>query len=167
MCRECLVSSKHQLAQGDFDVRVVFGSLCSETTHVQAAHVDFSFEVLAEYEKRPDKEVMLLFGPLSPAGMHLQVWVENENGDFEPRLIYLKRGQLLMLPASTIHGGGFRSGYCNLLNLRLHGYVYVSALSAVPEEVEHKTTYIGQSILKTPHHEALTVLPLTFETPRP
>jgi hypothetical protein len=166
MCRESLVSTKHQLAQGDFDVRVVFGGLCSETSHVQAAHVDFPFEVLAEYEKRPDKEVMLLFGPLSPAGMHLQVWVENENGDFEPRIIYLKRGQLLMLPASTIHAGGFRSGYCNLLNLRLHGYVYISALSAVPE-VEHKTTYIGQSILKTPHHEALTELPLTFEASLP
>jgi hypothetical protein len=152
---------KAKLADSEFRFEITFGGLRSSpsamVTHVQCAHLDHKTKVIEYYQKRDDKAAMLLFYPLTKAGMFLQVWVPNE---FEPQLIFIGRHHLLVLPADTIHGGGFKSGSFAVQNHRRHGYVYVSGPRArIAREVEYSNLYIHPSKLTTPYHACLTNVP--------
>jgi hypothetical protein len=63
--------------------------------------------------------------------MFLQVWPTSNNQDtsiaIEGQIIFIPYGKLLVVPASTIHGGGFRSSRMDQPygNLRFHLYVAV------------------------------------------
>lgn len=93
--------------------------LTTEHTIPQPAHVDYTWEVLED-----TKNLYLAFFPLSKDGMFLQVWPRDDHADqVMGELVFIPRGHMLVLPASTIHGGGFRttpSGEQG--NLRFHLY---------------------------------------------
>jgi len=98
--------------------------LSTETTTPQPAHVDFPWEFLDE---QGDSLEIGVF-PLTTEGMFLQVWARNDDPSsvsIEGEIIYIPYGKLLTLPASTIHGGGFRSTHdcLNHGNLRCHLYI--------------------------------------------
>jgi hypothetical protein len=83
------------------------------------------------------------------------VGLNKENRAFEPRLVFLGKGQALMIPSGTIHGGGFKTCCEHRGNDRIHGYAYANR----PAEYENKNVFIlGQ--LETPHHPCLSGLPL-------
>lgn len=82
--------------------------MSTESTIPQPAHVDFTWERLEE----SGQDLRIGFFPLTSDGMFLQCWQRND--DLEQRkihgdLIFIPFGMVLTLPATTIHGGGFRS----------------------------------------------------------
>jgi len=101
--------------------------LATETTVPQPAHVDYTWEVLEETAD----SLRLGFLPLTEEGMFLQVWPPADNTsvrEIPGELIYIPYGRILVLPASTIHGGGFRTTHRHHPqdqrgNLRFHLYM--------------------------------------------
>jgi hypothetical protein len=85
---------------------------------VQNPHYDFRVDYLASSQA---SNIYLGFAPLTNDGMFLQVWTGQGHGT----VVYIPFGSLLILPASTMHAGGYcsraRSG-----NLRLHFYFYLN-----------------------------------------
>lgn len=132
MCNILLADEAHPLAcdSGDeylFETEERYGYMESITSHVQYPHTDYPEKDIKMFEKGLNR-AFLAFFPLSEAGQHLQFWVKDKRTGkvSSPLFIYLQLGQLLMVPASTIHAGGFRSGYCGFRNKRGHIYVGVS-----------------------------------------
>jgi hypothetical protein len=91
--------------------------LTTESTVPQPAHVDFPWKVLEDTtistqggSKKTD--LSLGFFPLTAEGMFLQVWPRQDDpcvSEIPGHLVFIPLGKLLVLPASTIHGGGFRT----------------------------------------------------------
>lgn len=96
--------------------------LKSRIHSVQNPHYDFTENYLESEEAR---NIYLGFAPLTEDGMFLQVWKTEGEGT----VLYIPFGSLLILPASTMHAGGYcsraRSG-----NLRLHFYFYLNGVTA-------------------------------------
>ncbi|CAJ1951122.1 unnamed protein product [Cylindrotheca closterium] len=98
--------------------------LTTEHTMTQPPHVDYMWEILNDYSK---EDLKVGFFPLTKDGMFLQVWPRDDNAEqVKGQLIFIPFGKLLILPAHTIHGGGFRTtarskGPCG--NLRFHLYI--------------------------------------------
>lgn len=92
-----------------FQCRQFLGSfMATENTIPQPAHVDFTWERLARYEQ----DLRIGFFPLTTDGMFLQVWKRDDNlnrRSIDGEIIFIPFGKVLSLPATTIHGGGFRS----------------------------------------------------------
>jgi hypothetical protein len=111
--------------------------LTTERTIPQPAHVDYTWEVLEGSSK-----LYLAFFPLSKEGMFLQVWPRNDDADrVMGELVFIPYGRLLVLPASTIHGGGFRttpSG--DQGNLRFHLYFVRGRGGKLPTHQTNKYT---------------------------
>lgn len=116
--------------------------LTTESTIPQPPHVDYSWEVLEEHfsSRNNDDEdhdtapdLMIGFFPLTNEGMFLQIWPtcpdrQDTSTIIEGQLIFIPYGKLLLLPANTIHAGGFRSerpdrGCGPYGNLRFHLYI--------------------------------------------
>lgn len=101
----------HLGLQGIYDVvqaEEYLGSfLTTDVTVPQPAHVDYTWEVL---EDDHGSTLSLGFFPLTEEGMFLQVWPRNDEiQEIQGELVFIPLGRLLVLPASTIHGGGFRT----------------------------------------------------------
>ena len=119
--------------------------LSTESSNPQPAHVDYTYEILAEHEEQ--KTLQLGFFPLTEDGMFLQVWPTSHSRDLsipvEGEIIYIPYGKILLLPASTIHGGGFRTSTIKDAglygNLRFHLYVATNQ-SLLPLHQSNKYT---------------------------
>ena len=61
------------------------------------------------------------FTPLTADGMFLQVW----KGEGQGIVMYIPQGELVILPSSTLHAGGFCSRF-RTGNTRLHFYFYLN-----------------------------------------
>jgi hypothetical protein len=108
--------------------------LSTESTIPQPAHVDYNWEILANND-----DLQLGFAPLTEDGMFLQVWptVPKETATVPGQIIFIPFGKLLVLPAATIHGGGFRT--VDHGNLRLHLYMAQNE-SKLPDYQTNKYT---------------------------
>ena len=103
--------------------------LSTETTMPQPSHVDYTYEVLQEHEEH--NTLKIGFFPLTKDGMLLQLWPTARSSDpsvrIEAEIIFIPYGKILLVPASTIHGGGFRTSSHDEAglygNLRFHLYV--------------------------------------------
>lgn len=133
--------------------------LSTEASLPQPPHVDYTYEVLREHER--DNTLRLGFFPLTQDGMFLQVWPtatrlddsNNNNANSQQRqqevegqMIFIPLGKILIIPASTIHGGGFRTSSLEQAgcygNLRFH--VYVATEDALlPAHQKNKYTEPG------------------------
>ena len=120
--------------------------LATKSTIPQPAHVDYPWEVLEKHgdgDHQSPGHLKLGFFPLTEEGMFLQVWptacpLQDRSIEIEGQLVFIPYGKMLVLPASTIHGGGFRttpfeseystlgsrsSGFNCGGNLRFHLYI--------------------------------------------
>ncbi len=82
--------------------------MATETTVPQPAHVDFTWERLEQF----GQDLRIGFFPLTSDGMFLQVWKRNDDmreKNIYGEIIFIPFGKILTLPATTIHGGGFKS----------------------------------------------------------
>lgn len=133
--------------------------LATETTTPQPPHVDFTWERLEEF----GNDLRLGFFPLTMEGMFLQIWSRDDNlehKDIKGELIYIPYGKLLTLPASVIHGGGFRTtpilnmshchdyGSDNITdtdhgNLRFHLYIASNKAQLSKNQTTNKYTEPG------------------------
>ena len=99
--------------------------LVTAVHHPQEPHVDYDMAT------GNHKKYMVAFLPLTETGQFLQMWEPNTGVEGQPLpvgdLIFIPRGQLVLVPGDTIHGGGFRADTRSdngLTHLRLHFYVY-------------------------------------------
>jgi len=86
--------------------------LTTKSSLPQPPHVDYPWEVLEKHSG--DQSLKIGFFPLTEEGMFLQIWPtigpsENPPIEVEGQIIFIPHGKLLTIPASTIHGGGFRT----------------------------------------------------------
>ena len=86
-------------------------------------------------------EVFLGLCPVTESGCHLQVWkpVDNQHATRHGEVLFIPYGCILILPGSTIHGGGFLSNG-DTRDLRLHFYIYVG----VAEKDIQSNTYLEE-----------------------
>lgn len=130
--------------------------LATETTTPQPPHVDFTWERL---EKHGD-DLRIGFFPLTNDGMFLQIWSRDDNfqqRNIEGEIIFIPCGKLLTLPATTIHGGGFRTTTAKTAtitpesnsnnndhgNLRFHLYVANNGAELSKNQTTNKYTEPG------------------------
>ena len=106
--------------------------LTTKSSLPQPPHVDYPWEVLSEHAD--NDSLRIGFFPLTKEGMFLQVWptvelpppATTEPEPIEGQVIFIPHKKLLTVPASTIHGGGFRTTpHTNHTsgNLRFHLYI--------------------------------------------
>ncbi|KAG7353223.1 hypothetical protein IV203_009272 [Nitzschia inconspicua] len=141
--------------------------LSTEYTMPQPPHVDYTYEVLKEHQE--DNTLRLGFFPLTKDGMFLQVWQTSTNYDYsnqvEGQVIFIPYGKILVVPASTIHGGGFRTSDMEEAgmygNLRFHVYVATKDVSLPAHqsnkytEPGDKTRELSQRYVDSRHMETL------------
>ncbi|KAL7514546.1 hypothetical protein ACHAXN_013345 [Cyclotella atomus] len=93
----------------------------TEQTVYQPAHVDYDYPVLHEHGKK----LFLAFFPLTAEGTFLQLWDNSDHDNnaqtVEGKVVFIPFGRMLIVPADTIHGGGFKKGKTG--NLRFHLYI--------------------------------------------
>ena len=81
--------------------------LLTAVHHPQEPHVDYDMAT------GNHKKYMVAFLPLTETGQFLQIWEPNTAGEGQPlpvgELIFIPRGQVVLVPGNTIHGGGFRA----------------------------------------------------------
>jgi len=110
--------------------------LFSEVHHPQEAHVDY------DTTKEDPSKYLVAFLPLTETGQFLQFWKgSNSAGE----IVFIPRGQLVMVPGGTIHGGGFRADHRtdNMhAHMRLHFYVYPDENMCVFAKGQHKNDYL-------------------------
>lgn len=134
------------LLQETLKAKEYLGSfLTTERSVPQPPHVDYTWEILEKYSPN---DLQLAFFPLTEEGMFLQVWPRNDDMSTMPtipgQLIYIPHGKLLILPAHTIHGGGFRTtpnvnASNKYGNLRFHLYIARNQ-AKLPEHQTNKYT---------------------------
>lgn len=93
----------------------------TEQTIYQPAHVDYDYPVLREHGHK----LFIAFFPLTQEGTFLQLWKRPEtvsNDEIvEGTVVHIPYRKMLIVPADTIHGGGFKRGESG--NLRFHLYI--------------------------------------------
>ena len=125
-CQSAISSVSSETKTLDF---VVTSILYSAIHGLQNPHYDFKNEVL----DKNGENMYLGFSPLTEDGMFLQVWTKEGYG----KVLYIPLGELVILPSSTMHAGGFCSR-AHEGNLRLHFYFY---LNKVPSETHNTNVY--------------------------
>ncbi len=114
--------------------------LATEKTMPQPPHVDFTWERLEE----DGDNLRIGFFPLTEEGMFLQVWSRNddlEQRNIQGEIICIPFGKMLTLPATTIHGGGFRTtALQDHGNLRFHLYVAYDEADLSKNQTTNKYT---------------------------
>uniref|UniRef100_A0A7S4T7Z9 Uncharacterized protein n=1 Tax=Ditylum brightwellii TaxID=49249 RepID=A0A7S4T7Z9_9STRA len=133
--------------------------LNTDSTVPQPPHVDYTWEILEEH----GGELQLGFFPLTEEGMFLQVWpTQPPHGaslekSIHGQIIYIPYGKLLVLPATTIHGGGFRTSANG--NLRFHLYLSHSKLpdhqTNKYTEPNDKSRELSERYINAPYMEEL------------
>lgn len=124
--------------------------LVSDVHHPQEAHVDYDTETTG-----PEK-YMVAFLPLTETGQFLQFW--DKNGKAEGEIFFIPKGQMLMVPGDTIHGGGFRADHRTdgaHAHMRLHFYVYPGTNECVFAIKEHKNDYVARVPTNYCNHKEL------------
>ena len=130
--------------------------LTTKSSLPQPPHVDYPWEILEQHSD--DQSLKIGFFPLTQEGMFLQIWptidplYEDPTREVEGEIIFIPYGFLLTVPASTIHGGGFRTTkLCNQNdrsesqsengggNLRFHLYIATNEAS-LPAHQTNKYT---------------------------
>ena len=112
---------KKMISTGARKVAYQTSLLMSEVHEPQKAHID--------YDKQTGNHLKYMIGflPLTETGQFLQLWDRNQEGKVTVgELVFIPRGQLVLVPGDTIHGGGFRAEHRSdnkLAHLRLHFYV--------------------------------------------
>jgi hypothetical protein len=100
----------HDLLQAD---EYLGSFLTTESSVPQPPHVDYKWEILEEDSSTSSSSNLQIgFFPLTQHGMFLQVWPRNDDQHVTTipgQVIYIPHGKLMVLPAHTIHGGGFRT----------------------------------------------------------
>lgn len=116
-----LFKLSQELKYDGFGVKLRYTSMLRsvDESEPQVPHLDFKEQVLNEYRLR-GLFPYLVFTSASQAGSFLQVW-----RDHTGTLLRIPLGKALILPADTMHGGGFMSDPKG--NLRLHSYLIVGA----------------------------------------
>jgi hypothetical protein len=123
-----------QAAVGSNKIQYQGSFLKTEETVPQPAHVDFTWEYLEEEGER----LFIGFFPLTEEGMFLQFWENNEPKEAETgKVIYVPPGKLFIVPADTVHGGGFKTSDAG--NPRFHLYI-ASQGKSLPEHQQNKYT---------------------------
>ena len=93
----------------------------TEQTIYQPAHVDYDYPVLQQH----GDNLFIAFFPLTREGTFLQLWDRSEavsnTGIVRGTVVLIPYGKMLIVPAHTIHGGGFKRGESG--NLRFHLYI--------------------------------------------
>jgi hypothetical protein len=122
--KEDLQSFESSLRQSlNHDDLIYRGSFMrTEQTIYQPAHVDYDYPLLQEHGHK----LFLAFFPLTKEGTYLQLWNRDEadyatSPTVHGTVVYIPYGKMLIVPADTIHGGGFRRGDTG--NLRFHLYI--------------------------------------------
>lgn len=123
-------SLRRSLQHGNLTYRGSY--MRTENTIYQPAHVDYDYSVLSEYGHK----LFLAFFPLTEEGTFLQLWNKPKDdhdgatsidgkgtGKMPGQVVYIPYGKMLVVPANTIHGGGFKRGSSG--NLRFHLYIEV------------------------------------------
>jgi hypothetical protein len=117
--------------------------IMSDVHKPQEAHVDYDL-----CTHHPD-DYLVAFLPLTDTGQFLQFW-ECGNNNQEGKIVFIPRGQLLMVPGGTIHGGGFRADHRtdnSFAHMRLHFYVYPGATECPFDRGTHKNDYIKKTTI--------------------
>lgn len=133
--------------------------LTTKASVPQPAHVDFDWKVLQECEEN-SQSLMIGFFPLTKEGMFLQMWPtrasNQENGSsikIEGEIIFIPYKKILIVPANTIHGGGFRTTSHEEPgrrgNLRFHLYIATNTISGKHRLPEHQTNKYTEQNDKT------------------
>lgn len=116
--------------------------LTTKSSLPQPAHVDYPWEIL----QGQGHNLRIGFFPLTDEGMFLQVWPTiDPPEEVEGQVIFIPKGTLLTVPASTIHGGGFRTtemATCPRGNLRFHLYIATNE-AVLPAHQTNKYTEPG------------------------
>ena len=123
--------------------------LTTKSSLPQPAHVDYPWEVLDAHAET--QSLKIGFFPLTVEGMFLQIWPtadpsQDPSIEIEGQIIFIPYGKLLKIPASTIHGGGFRTTELRSGihgggrgNLRFHLYIATNQAS-LPRHQTNKYT---------------------------
>jgi hypothetical protein len=124
----------------------------------QRAHRDFTVKM---YQEQFPNQLYIGFMPVTHDGMFLQVWP----GPGEAKLLFIPRGNFLLLPGNAVHAGWMCTSIQNY-NYRLHFYIIVSRevgiLSRKEKYVfENMNTYVDEEApdkgeLHNTHHSALS-----------
>jgi hypothetical protein len=119
----------------------------SEVHHPQEAHVDY------DTATENPKKYLVAFLPLTETGQFLQFWKNSESAG---EIVFIPRGQLLLVPGKTIHGGGFRADHRTddmHAHMRLHFYVYPDESQCVFAKGKHKNDYLPKKRKFSNHPE--------------
>lgn len=116
--------------------------LISEVHKPQEAHIDYDTSM------KYDQKYLIAFLPLTETGQFLQIWERSVNGEpIHGKVIFIPRGQLVLVPGDTIHGGGFRADIRSddiHAHMRLHFYVYPGEITSQIDR--HKNEYMDPTI---------------------
>ena len=136
-------------------MKIMIGGHCEELSYQtslimsrlhkpQDAHIDY------DPKTTNADRFMVAFLPLTKSGQFLQFWnnvddVPNTTSSGE--IVFIPKGQLVLVPGNTIHGGGFRAELCSdtqPAHMRLHFYVYPNCTSCMVSM--HKNHYKNTDI---------------------
>jgi hypothetical protein len=114
----------------------------SEVHKPQGAHIDY--DTAMGY----DQKYMIAFLPLTETGQFLQLWEKSvDDEEIRGKVVFIPRGQLVLVPGNTIHGGGFRADIRSdniHAHMRLHFYVYPGETTSQIDQ--HKNEYMDESL---------------------
>jgi hypothetical protein len=112
--------------------------IATEVHMPQDPHIDY------DSKKEHVHRYMVAFLPLTETGMFLQLWSRSVNNlPVRGKIVFIPRGQLVLVPGNTIHAGGFRADHRNdnqRAHFRLHFYVYPNEDECAP--IDHKNEYV-------------------------
>jgi hypothetical protein len=112
--------------------------IATEVHRPQDPHMDY------DSTKEHIHRYMVAFLPLTETGMFLQLWNRSVNNlPVQGEIVFIPRGQLVLVPGNTIHAGGFRADHRNdnqHAHFRLHFYVYPNQDECAV--IDHKNEYM-------------------------
>lgn len=116
--------------------------LYTEVHKPQEPHLDY------DSSTENPKNYMVAFLPLTMTGQFLQLWETDIKDDQVPKegeLVFIPRGTLVLVPGTTLHGGGFRADHRTdggHAHMRLHFYVYPGESHCMVDN--HKNDYVDK-----------------------
>ena len=134
----------------DYDFVTMYGYLISsrppvgpnqEEWYAQVYHIDFNCQLLIDLWTKHGIIVCTLTLPHSCQGAWLQVTTDLQN-DPECSLLFIPEGNVLVMPGSLLHAGGFRTDVRG--HPRIHGYVFICPKGTpLPDIGELQNHYFG------------------------
>jgi hypothetical protein len=134
----------------DYDFVTMYGYLISslppdgaqrEAWYAQVYHIDFDCQRLIDLWRDHGIIVCTISLPLSPQGAWLQVTTDLQR-DFQGSLLLIPGGNVLVMPGSLLHAGGFRTDVRG--HHRIHGHVFICPKgTALPDIGQLQNHYFG------------------------